>query len=226
MSSEVDICNDALAVVGDAANVSSISPPDTSAQAGHCARFYPMARDQLLEMHPWNFATKRAALSLLSETSNQWQYVYALPGDCLRALVVLDPLAPDDFSTPIPLYGVYPYPYPGQNNIPAVYSPQPFVVEVDTAGNKILYTNQQNAQLTYLASITDTTKFSPLFTEALVILLASKLAGPIIKGNEGRQMASALRQEFISEWFTKAASVDAQQRHTAIAQSVAWIVNR
>ncbi len=226
MSSEVDICNDALGVCGDVANISSINPPDTTAQAGHCARFYPRARDQLLEMHPWNFATKRQALALTTETLSQWQYVYSLPSDCLRALVVLDPAAPDDFSTPIPLYGVYPYPYPGQNNIPAVYSPQPFVVETDSNGNKVLYTNQQNASLTYVSAITDTTKFSPLFTEALTILLASKLAGPIIKGVEGRQMASALRQEFIGEWFPKAAVADAQQRHTAIAQSVAWIVNR
>lgn len=226
MAAEVDICNDALAVLGDAANVSSISPPDTSAQAGHCARFYPMARDQLLEMHPWGFATKRTSLALLNETCNQWQYVYALPGDCLRPLEVMDPTAPDDFSTPIPLYGVYPYPYPGQSNLPAVYTAQPYIVETDSTGAKILYTNQANAQLIYLATVTDTTKFSPLFTEALVILLASKLAGPIVKGQEGRQLAAALRQEFMTTWFAKAAASDANQRHTTISQSVAWIVNR
>ncbi len=226
MASEVDICNDALAVCGDAANISSINPPDTSAQAGHCSRFYPMARDQLLDMHPWNFATTRTALALTTETSNQWQYVYSLPSNCIRALVVMDPMAPDDFSTPIPLYGVYPYPYPGQNNIPAVYTPQPFIVETDVNGNKILYTAQANAQLTYIAAVTDTTKFSPTFIEALVVLLASKLAGPIIKGQEGRQMAATLRQEFNSEQFPRAAAMDSNQRHTAIAQSVAWIVNR
>lgn len=225
MASEVDLCNDALSVVGDVANVSSINPPDTSAQAGHCARFYPMARDQLLSMHPWGFATKRIALALTTETSSQWQYIYALPSDYMRALVVMDPASPDDFSTPIPLYGVYPYPYPGQNNIPAVYTPQPFVVETDSTGAQILLTNQQNAQLLYQATVTDTTKFSPLFTEALVILLASKLAGPIIKGTDGRQVATALRQEF-NTWFMKAAALDANERHTAIAQSVAWIVNR
>ena len=45
MASDVDVCNLALAHLGDEATVASISPPEGSAQAGHCARFYPMARD-------------------------------------------------------------------------------------------------------------------------------------------------------------------------------------
>ena len=36
MSSDVDICNLALARLGDEANIVSISPPDQSAQAGYC----------------------------------------------------------------------------------------------------------------------------------------------------------------------------------------------
>lgn len=226
MASEVDICNDALGMLGDKANVSAINPPDTSAQAGHCARFYPMCRDELLEAHAWNFATKRVPLAQLSATSSQWQFIYAVPNDCLKALTVIDPQAPDDFSTPIPLYGVWPYPYPGQNSTPSIYSPMPFVIEVDTNGNRILYTNQQNAQLSYIAGITDTTKFSASFTMALAVLLSSKLAGPIIKGKEGREVAASIRQEFMAVWFPRAAMADANQRRTQIAQSVPWMVNR
>lgn len=51
MASEVDICNLALARLGDNATVASIDPPEGSAQAEHCARFYAIARDSLLEMH-------------------------------------------------------------------------------------------------------------------------------------------------------------------------------
>ena len=66
MASEVDICNLALGHLGDNATVSSISPPEGSAQAEHCARFYPLARDALLEMGYWNFAMRRVALAQLT----------------------------------------------------------------------------------------------------------------------------------------------------------------
>ena len=59
MSSEIDICNLALARLGDDATVASIDPPEGSAQAEQCARFYSIARDTMLEMHDWRFATKR-----------------------------------------------------------------------------------------------------------------------------------------------------------------------
>lgn len=62
MPSAVTICNLALAHLGDSATVSSIDPPEGSAQAEHCARFYPVALGLLLEAHPWNFATKRSRL--------------------------------------------------------------------------------------------------------------------------------------------------------------------
>ncbi|NBQ76422.1 MAG: hypothetical protein EBU14_13895, partial [Acetobacteraceae bacterium] len=62
MASEVDICNLALANLGDTATVASINPPEGSAQSEHCSRFYPIARDTLLEMHNWNFSTRRILL--------------------------------------------------------------------------------------------------------------------------------------------------------------------
>ena len=45
MASVADICNMALGHLGDSATVASIDPPEGSAQAEHCARFYPMVRD-------------------------------------------------------------------------------------------------------------------------------------------------------------------------------------
>ena len=48
MPSEVDICNLALGHLGDSATVATIDPPEGSAQAEHCARFYPIARDARL----------------------------------------------------------------------------------------------------------------------------------------------------------------------------------
>ena len=76
MASEVDICNVALGHLGDEAAISAIDPPDGSVQASHCARIYPMARDELIEMHNWRFAVKRKALALLA-TTEQPQTLWA-----------------------------------------------------------------------------------------------------------------------------------------------------
>jgi hypothetical protein len=49
---------------------------------------YEDTRDALLSEHPWNFAKKQRALSLLDETPTveTWAYVFQLPSDCLRVL--------------------------------------------------------------------------------------------------------------------------------------------
>ena len=70
MSSVIDICNLALSHLGDTATVASIDPPEGSAQAEHCSRFYPVARDAMLELFNWKFATRRATLALL--TADSW----------------------------------------------------------------------------------------------------------------------------------------------------------
>jgi len=222
VASEVDICNLALAHLGDVANVSAINPPDGSAQSVYCARFYPIARDSLLETHPWGFATKRIALALTTNSSNQWSYVYAGPTDVVNYLRVMDPNAVDDFSGTLAL----PNSLPGSVNAgQGLYTPQPFVVEIDSSGADVIYTNQQDAVLVYSALVTDTTKFSPLFVTTLGYLLATALAGPLIKGANGRAVAKEMMTAAMM-WMGKAAGSDANQRRTNIAQSVSWMVNR
>ncbi len=182
MASDVDICNLALAQLGDAAAVQSINPPDQSAQAAHCSRFYPIARDALLEMHTWGFATLRVALAQVANPFPQWQYAYAAPSDAINYLEILDPSALDDYSVGVQMAGTVPYtPASGVG----IYTPQPFQVE-SINGQEVILTNQTNAVLRYTHSVSDTAEFSPLFVEGLATLLASHLAGPVLKGAEGR----------------------------------------
>lgn len=225
MASDVDICNLALAHLGDTATVASINPPEGSAQADHCARFYPIARNAMLEMHSWSFATKRVSLgaSLVSPASD-WLYCYAQPTDVVNLLGVLDPNASDDYSIGIPP----PYPYPGfvgaTPNV-GVYTPQPFSPETLTDGTQVILTNQQNALLRYTALITDPTKFTPLFIVALSDLLASYLAGPVLKGESGTQAAQAWLNQFQID-FAKATASDANQRRIEVVQDVDWMTGR
>src|SRR5687767_8634483 len=98
MSSEVDIANLALSHLGDEANVVAIDPPDGTVQASHCGRFYPIARDLLLEMHPWTFATRRATLAeVTNPVEDDWTYAYTLPTGCIRPLSALLPGQPERY---------------------------------------------------------------------------------------------------------------------------------
>ena len=221
MASDVDICNLALAQLGDSAAVQSINPPDQSAQAGHCARFYPIARDALLEMHTWGFATLRVQLAQVANPFPQWQYAYVAPSDAINYLEIIDPNALDDYSVGLQMAGTVPYsPASGVG----IYTPQPFQVE-SLGGQEVILTSQANAVLRYTHSVTDTAEFSPLFVQGLATLLASHLAGPVLKGAEGRAAGMSKMQEFI-KWREWAVESDANQRRVRPTPGAPWIVNR
>lgn len=225
MASEVDICNLALSRIGDMAEVVNINPPDGSAQARHCSRFYPMARDSALEMHPWGFATQRVALTpaTVPVAAPQWRYAYSLPPNVLNILAIYDPSASDDTVFPVPEYRNARFDPTGV----ALITAQDYVAESDNNGNTIIYTNQENAVALLTFSITDTTKFSPLFTDAVSWLLASYLAGPILKGEAGIQVGQACLKAFVG-MFGQATTSDANQRRLNPTQSTiaSWMANR
>ena len=129
MASIVGICNLALARLGDEATVISINPPEGSAQAGHCQRFYPMALDSLLESHAWGFATKRATLApWVSAAPAEWGYAYAVPGDMLRALSVV---SVDAVSGSVPYVDLYDLP------VHTLAAPNEFALEIAANGQKL-----------------------------------------------------------------------------------------
>jgi hypothetical protein len=219
MASEVDIANLALGHLGDNATVASLDPPEGSAQAEHCAQFYPIARDSLLELHAWNFATRRVTLSALTNAWSQWDYAYAKPADCVRVLAVIPSDATDDYST-VTGFSTNGLPLPGGTDVP-----QPYAVEINDDLSEVILTDQAEATLRYVARITDPTKFSPLFVMALSHHLASMLAGPVIKGDAGAaegKRQSALAQGYLS----RASTSDANQRKIEPTHSVGWMTYR
>jgi hypothetical protein len=233
MPAVVDICNVALAHIGDTANVQSIDPPDSSVQAKYCAQFYPIALKALLELSTWGFSTKRAQLASVDNPSSTWLFAYAMPANVINAISVLAPDALDDYSQNFgvqqqdtlaavwPVYPDFAWFDPAAN----CYTPQPYSIEIDDDGNQIILTNQQNAVLRFTMFVTDPTRFSPLFVLALSYLLASMLAGPIIKGDAGAQMGAAMLKMFESIEIQGEAS-DASQRRTVVRQAVPWMAGR
>ena len=190
MATEVDICNLALAHLGDDATIASIKPPEGSAQAEKAARFYPIARDTLLQGHTWNFAMKRATIPLTTNALSQWDYAYTAPIDMMSPIAIISPTAQNDYATRMSAGDT-----PGgitSNYAPTIvagqYTPQQFALEVDANGLTLIYTNQENAMLRYTAFVSDPSKFPPLFVITLSWHLASMLAGPIIKGDQGMNL--------------------------------------
>jgi hypothetical protein len=223
MASDVDICNEALSHLGDSATVSSINPPEGSAQAEHCARFYPTALASLLEMHTWGFASRRAVLAQVANPTSTWAYAYAQPSDTVNLLAVMASDAADDYSAPShDSAQSSSTPYTLNPNIGGSYTPQNYSTEIDSSGNEIILTNQVNAIVRYTALVTDTTKFSPMFRETLAWMLAAKLAGPVLKGDSGRKAALECMQAAL-KWLGLAKDSDASSRKASLTHQVPWM---
>lgn len=195
MANVVDICNLALANLGDDATISTIDPPEGSVQAGHCAMFYPIARDALLQnpICAWSFATRRVVLAPLVSNSTDWAFAYAVPTDLLR-VVKLHPHLPNRKT------------------------------QLTLAGG-VIYTNQDSAELEYIARVDDPAVFPPLFVIALSWQLASMISGPMIKGKEGAEQAqnSAIMSE---RYLMLAAEADAKSRSVVVEHMPDWLAAR
>lgn len=209
VTTAVDVCNTALAHLGETANVSSVFPPDGSAQAALCNRFYNVAAEELLTLHPWSFATKRTDLTedVTNDLDQSWGFSYQVPGDVGRVLQVIPPDTPD-------------------NVVDATTREQPsHTLEQDAAGDLRLYSNIEDAVLRYTTYVYDANKYPALFVSALSWLLASKLAGPLIKGDVGAAEAKRCLQ--MVQWYIgKAVAVDGLQRNQKPTHSVPWISQR
>lgn len=201
MASKVDICNLALAHLGDSATVSNLDPPEGSAQAELCATFYPIALSTLLEMHPWRFATRRESLASLDVDTWNWGYAYAKPSSALKILAVLPKSASSTDES------------------------QDYELVVSNSGSQVILTNQEDACVLFTMMVNDTTAFSPLFTDALARLLSSYIAGPLIKGDAGAAMAKSCMQGFYVSLSSARAS-DANQRRVSIEHTPDWISAR
>lgn len=186
MASVIDICNAAIAHYGGAAQVTAIDPPDGSAEAGRCARFFPFSRREMLDMGPWTFAKKRVQLTPVANPSTIWAYAYAMPSDCMNAKRIL--------QQPLILSNPLFWPYTQALTVDQLT----FFDERGSADFQIegatLLTNEPDAVLLYTVDILDPARFPATFCTALSYLLASYLVGPVIKGRAGAQAAAQYRQ--------------------------------
>jgi len=92
-------------------------------------------------------------------------------------------------------------------------------------GQVVVLTNVADAAAVYTRRVEDTAKFSPLFVDAMSWLLASYLAGAIIKGDAGRTASRATTEAF-QQVLGTASMRDAAQQYVPANVSASWISAR
>lgn len=218
LSIEVDICNTALSHVGNKAKVTALnSSSDPSFEASLCSRYYPISLKAVLAMHAWGFAMMKADLVLVNQdddglaTTNDdlaWLYRYELPLLLIKPVAVVHKEVSGDFT------------------VAGVKSPVDFTIKRSTADRAIrLYTNQESAALRYVMFEEDSGKFDPLFVLAHTWHLASLLAGPLVKGDQGAAEAQRCLQR-MGMYLAEARGVDSSARQVTMARKAAWIAGR
>lgn len=178
--SDVDICNRALSTAQVTALIESLDQAE-SVEAEQCRLWYARLRDELLRDRVWKFATRRAVLALVAgETRTDWTFVYALPSNCLKARLLVQPGG----RSPWVVQGQPWTYYQGATaftGVPAATRTLPMDIEarVDADGNvigKVLLCDIEDAELVYTVRAENPQAFDPDFEAALELLLASKLA--------------------------------------------------
>lgn len=87
-TSEVQICNNALIKVGSDV-ISSLTENTKGAKL--CNQLYEPIRDELLRLHPWNFAVERVELAAeVASPLFGFEFKFTLPSDFIRLLDVYD----------------------------------------------------------------------------------------------------------------------------------------
>lgn len=161
MANKIEICNAALSQLGADSNITSLDPPDGSQYSEQCAAYYPMALKYLLEQFNWSFAQTRYAPPKYVELDRAvfpWRYGYSLPNDCLRVV------------------GVYARGgEPWQSTLPYELA---YRSEEDTVQ---VLSNVKNAVIVYTMYTDNPQRFPMYFTQALVMQIASYLAGALVK---------------------------------------------
>lgn len=202
MASKLDIWNLALSHIGSGDTIDDEA--EQTLEAEQCRKFYPLALDLLLERHGWDFAIDTVPLSLLSESApGQWTYRYSVPDDYIRAIQVLGDISlvsavwitNDEYLRQL------------QDNA------KQYQIEVDSNEKRTIVTNEYQAQLRYVFRNTLTGSFSPGFVMTLSYLLASMIAGPIVKS---AKMVASQKAAYKSE-FATATSDDANATNFKMA---------
>lgn len=161
-TSDTEICNLALAHLGDSNGIGSLT--EASAAARACNLFYEQTRDEVLqEMQP-TWARRTAALGLVTDFTSddyyEYAYAYRYPADALGVVGVQN----------------------GVSRFARTTTRVPWKIQSDDDG-RLLYMDQADAIVEYVVRITDPSRYPPDFTQALALKLSAYLAPSLTGGD-------------------------------------------
>lgn len=192
MASKIEICNRALQLLG-ANSIASLSANSTEAR--ECSRAFDIVRDAELREHPWSFARKRASLAA-SSTTPAFEYANAFP-------------VPSDFIR---------LKLENRSQVPVDWQ-----VEQHSTGERSIMTDDgAPLKVVYIAQVTDTELYDPLFVEALAARLAVEMCEKLTQSAQKRKMA---QQEYMNK-VAAAKRVNAIERPPIVGDESPWVTAR
>jgi len=205
MASEVDIANRALSKLGEA-RITSLTDNNKPARAMNAR--YTFLRDAELMAYPWRFAVKRVQLAALTSTPD-WGYsvMYQVPSDNIKTISV------GGAAINAGAIGVM---YEASGYRTAEEAPYEII-------EGYIHTNlSAPLDYEYIAKITDSGQFHPLFVEALACRLAADAADELT-GSPGKMDRAELSYK---ETIKEARRSDALMRPPRRRNANSWIESR
>lgn len=154
MANATDLVNISLRRIGSQKLTSLES--DSSKEAVVARDFYDEARKDCLNLHTWNFAIKRAQLTVsATEPTFGWDYAFPLPEDFIR-MVSVHPHDDDEANIP-------------------------YRLEFQSGDDRVLVTNSNQIFIRYVFDLQDVNVMSAAFRDVLCFRLARDFASALAK---------------------------------------------
>jgi hypothetical protein len=169
MATDLQICNKALVSLG-AGQIASLT--EESIAANLCSLLFSDKRDALLRSRPWKFSIKR--VQLVENLINPPKHGRARAFDM-----------PLDYLAPLP-----PEPERDFESLDWLFEGSPLQLITD---------DSSPLDFRYVSQVLDSSRFDPLFSEALSALLAVELTEPLTQSNTKLANMSALLDEKLGE---------------------------
>ena len=193
MTSQTEVVNSAMRLIG-AGRISSLT--DGQPQSNAANDIYDDLLDDLLRSHPWNFATKRAALTQLTTAPTfGFDHAYTVPADWLRTVSVSQD---SDGRTTA------------------------FYKEELVDNKRVLVTDADELYMRYVARIVDPNLWSADFRRAFISSLARDLAVPAAASNKLQDTHTKGARRDLS----RAKSADAMGSSPEQRPRGSWVLNR
>lgn len=183
------ICNLALLRLGITQQIADITENTVNGRA--CRAVYDPSIRQLLQEHPWPFATRQVDLALVDiQIIADYYYSYRYPTDFLMINRVLPKETLDDS---VPLVSFTP---PSQAQIDTY----PFMIGSDSSG-RLIHTEIEDAVAIGTIFIDDTSMFDQLFIDALAWRMSTEMAMAVTRNKDYYSLSKSNYEDAVSRAF-------------------------